>query len=113
MAELRLSSRSVCISPQLPRAAANSASSVISRTSSGSPVRMTIAGPCGASGGSGGKGGSGAGLRSRRPGERGRQRGLALEPAVLVREVDRAPGREAGDEQLGDAVERLLARQAG
>ncbi len=88
----------ICASwAQSPRAAANSASSVTSRTSSGSPVRITIAGPRGASGGSGGNA-----FGKRHP---------PLELAVLGLEVDRAPAREARHQQPRDAFERLLARE--
>ena len=98
-ADLSCSARISASRPQSPREAANSASSVISRTSSGSPVRMTIAGPWGASGGSGGNALGSATRRSKLP--------------VLAFEVDRAPARERRDEQLRDAFERLLAGQAG
>ena len=72
-------------------------SSVISRISSGSPVRMTIAGAA-------------RRVRRQRREVLG-QRHPSLERSVVVRQVDRAPGGEARDEQLADALQRVLARQ--
>ena len=65
------------------------------RTSSGSPVRMTTAGPCGPS------------WRSCGP-----SRGAVatrVDRAVVAQHVDRAPMSEAGHEQAHEALERLLA----
>ena len=70
-------------------------SSPPARSSSGSPVRITTAGPCGRSG------------RKRRAVVR--RGGGAHDRAVLAQHVDRAPVGEAGDEQGGEALERLLA----
>jgi hypothetical protein len=38
-----------------------------------------------------------------------RRGGDALDRAVLLQDVDRAPVGESGDEQRGEALERLLA----